>query len=172
MVLIESLNLVLLFCSILIFKGFYFTISHGVKNILGRFPSTHYAMVEFSSMILTIILTFVSSNGLSINGKIVFTLCFLILKTLTISKYENIFRLLFAQMVLCGPIHSKFLCFATDDRDKCFAFQSDFLNLEITLIALKLLSFCFYYGNFLFLWMEKFLPPWARGSVFSQGKRY
>lgn len=89
MVLIESLNLVLLFCSILIFKGFYFTISHGVKNILGRFPSTHNAMVEFSSMILTIILTFVSSNGLPINGKIVFTLCFLILKTLTISKYEN-----------------------------------------------------------------------------------
>ena len=117
MVLIECLNLVLLFGSILIFKGFYFTISHGVKNILGRFPSTHNAMVEFVSMALTMILTFISSKDLSMNGKIIFSLCYFILKTLTISKYDNKFRLLFAKMALCGPKYSEFLCFFTDDRD-------------------------------------------------------
>lgn len=172
MVLIECLNLVLLYCSILIFKGFYFTISHGVKNILGRFPSTHNAMVELVSMVLTMILTFVGSHSLSMNGKIIFSLCFCILKTLTISKYTNKFRLFFAKMVLCGPKYSELLCFFTDDRDNRFVVQSDFLNYKITFIGLKLLFICLHHCKFLFLWMEKFLHSWTRDSLFLQRKRY
>lgn len=66
MVLLECINLLLIICLILIFKGFYFTISHAVKNILGRFPSTHNAMVEFLTMVLILILAFVGSKGLNL----------------------------------------------------------------------------------------------------------
>ena len=57
--LLDFITLVLFFALISTFKGFYFTISHGVKNILGRFPSTHNGMVETLSMILTVILTLI-----------------------------------------------------------------------------------------------------------------
>lgn len=86
LVIFNGVNLVLFIVCILIFKGFNFTISHGMKNILGRFPSSHNSMVQFILMLMTVVLVFMSYGGLSEISKVIMCIGYLVMRILTISK--------------------------------------------------------------------------------------